>query len=156
MKQIPIYRNRTIIAYSLVDDDDYSRLCPYYWGLTDQGYAIRYYHPVPKQKRVSVRMHRAILNPLDEELIDHKNGNRLDNRKENLRIIDNKGNVENRTRLNKNNKSGYRGVSWMKSKRKWRAVVMHNRQQIHCGLFDSPEAANLAGIAKRQELDFKN
>jgi len=48
--------------------------------------------------------------------------------------------------------SKYRGVSWMKSRGKWRAAITHQYKQIHIGLFDSEEAAKLAYNEKVKEL----
>ena len=68
-------------------------------------------------------------------MVDHVNGNTLDNRRENLRICSRSENGWN-TKIRKNNKSGYRGVSWKKDKNKWVARVSKNRQHIFIGFFN--------------------
>lgn len=90
----------------------------------------------------------------DDRLVDHIDGNPLNNQRGNLRLATDQTNIENRTRLNRNNKSGYRGVCWSGTMGKWRATVMHYRKQIPAGYFDTPEEANLAAIALRTKLGF--
>lgn len=75
-------------------------------------------------------------------LIDHKNGDFLDNRIDNLRLATTAQNQRNR-RKNKNNKSGYKGVSFMKSAGMWRAELggkKHKNRYLGC--FPTPEAAH--------------
>lgn len=78
----------------------------------------------------------------DNHIIDHKNGNTLDNRRENLRICTYSENNRNRKQISSNNKSGYKGVSWDKQKNKWRTCLNINKKQKHIGFFnDIIEAA---------------
>lgn len=93
--------------------------------------------------RKHIRMHRLIMNAKEGELIDHKNGNPLDNRRRNLRVCTQSQNGMNR-KAQANNKSGYKGVSWMKTKNKWRATITVNKVQIHLGLFSSKLGARRA------------
>lgn len=69
-----------------------------------------------------------------------------------LRPADQKENMENRSGLNTNNTSGVRGVYWNKARRKWQAYVHHNRQTIYVGLFADRDDAEVAVIARRNEL----
>lgn len=78
--------------------------------------------------------------------IDHINGNRADNRIDNLRVVSNQENSKNSKKFN-NNTSGYTGVS--KFKNKWRAYITVNGKQKHLGVFDSI----LDAVAKRQEAN---
>lgn len=78
----------------------------------------------------------------DQE-IDHRNMIRTDNRWVNLRVAGSSMNKCNR-RAYKNNKSGFKGVSWHKSSRKWRARIFLNGKDVNLGLFTSPEDANKA------------
>lgn len=84
--------------------------------------------------------------------IDHRCHNRACVNPSHLRIATTKQNVENHSGLNRNNKSGVRGVWWDKQHKKWRAVVGHYGKNVHVGLFlDLDEAAD-AVIEKRIEL----
>lgn len=83
--------------------------------------------------------------------IDHIDGNRSNNKFTNLREATCKENCENRG-LSKTNKSGFRGVNFHPTSKKWLARVGHNYKQVYIGLFDTAEEANIAAIAKRAEL----
>lgn len=81
--------------------------------------------------------------------IDHINGQRNDNRPENLRAVTNAENIAHRTRLNRNNRSGYAGVYWSNAAKRWVASIKRNRVTHYIGLFDNPiEAA-------RARMDFQ-
>lgn len=83
--------------------------------------------------------------------IDHADGNGYNNAWKNLREATNKQNQENLP-LSKSNKSGFLGVYFFKSMKKWAAQVTHNRKKIYLGSFDTPEKAAAAATAKRAEL----
>ena len=75
------------------------------------------------------------------EGIDHINGDPLDNRIANLRECTQQQNNGNHKALNPLNTSGYRGVTWKRDKRKWKAYININNRQTHLGYFDSAEQA---------------
>lgn len=76
------------------------------------------------------------------EFLDHINGDPSDNRISNLRVVTRKQNNRNSTKST-NNTSGYKGVSWSKSWKKWIAVITVNYKHILLGGFLCPkEAAN--------------
>lgn len=75
-----------------------------------------------------------------QEHIDHINGNRSDNRLANLRLASAAQNACNRS-ISKNNTSGFPGVSWKSSKRKWVAIIQHRGVKRHLGYFDDPQRA---------------
>lgn len=75
--------------------------------------------------------------------VDHKNLCRTDNRWSNLRLADAFQNKRN-TPAYKNNKSGFKGVSWHTCSHKWRARIRVQGKEVNLGLFDTPEEANLA------------
>lgn len=74
---------------------------------------------------------------------DHINGNTLDNRRSNLRVVTRTQNNQNVT-IRKHNKSGYKGVSLEKKTGRWVAVIQANNKRIHLGTFDTPEEAYAA------------
>lgn len=85
--------------------------------------------------------------PLNQ--IDHVNGNRADNRLENLREADSKINGQNKQVAQANNTTGFLGVSF--KRKKFRARIKVNGRQLALGSFNTPEAAHEAYlIAKRQ------
>lgn len=84
-------------------------------------------------------MHEFILEKKnDKDVIDHINKNKLDNRKENLRICTNQQNLFN-SKLAKNNTSGYTGVRW--NGFSWVAYIKYNNKRINLGSFDNIEDA---------------
>ena len=87
--------------------------------------------------------------------IDHINGDPSDNRIANLRAATGSQNLANRGPT-KRNTSGFKGVCWLKQKKKWKAQIQINRKYIYIGLFSSAEDAYAAycEIAKRHFGDF--
>lgn len=87
-------------------------------------------------------LHRMIIKPPKGMVVDHINGNPSDCRKKNLRTGSQKQNSYN-TRLAKNNKTGFKGVSWDKQRKKYAACICVNRRTIHLGRFNTKvEAAD--------------
>ncbi|EPR9081057.1 HNH endonuclease [Cronobacter dublinensis] len=77
-----------------------------------------------------------------EAFIDHINGDKSDNRIENLRCADFSENRRN-SKINKNNKSGIKGVSWNCEIKKWHARIWHQGNYKHLGFFSDIELAEL-------------
>jgi hypothetical protein len=127
---------------AIVDDKDYDFLNQYSWYYA-HGYAVRTIYS--SGKPYQLRMHRLLANTPDGLDTDHINGDRLDNRRVNLRPATRSQNVAN-TFVQKQNKSGYKGVSWKKSNNKWCAQIRVMNKVIHIGLFadirDAAEAYN--------------
>lgn len=97
-------------------------------------------------------LHRFIMGLADEKysidkVVDHINGNSLDNRVSNLRICSHKENAQN-CRTN----SKVVGVGWLKYNKKWTARIMINYKSIHLGNFNTYEEAILARLQKEQEI----
>ena len=78
-----------------------------------------------------------------QEQIDHKDCSPENNRWNNLRIANNSLNQANR-HISDATKSGFKGVSWIKEKQRWRAEVKKDGRKIHLGYFDSPVDAHEA------------
>lgn len=87
------------------------------------------------------------------EFVDHENHIRSDNRWGNLRLITRQGNAQNKS-TNSNNTSGYLGVSYMPSRKKYRATITIDHKHIHLGLFDTAEQANSARLTANKEHAF--
>ena len=88
------------------------------------------------------RMHHVVLGfPPPGMVIDHINGNGLDNRRENLRFASIGENSMCRKRDQSNNTSGYRGVSWHKAKQRWEAKITINGRRVYLGRFINKDDA---------------
>ena len=85
--------------------------------------------------------------------IDHINGDRSDNRIENLRVVTRSINGRNR-RMHSNNVSGVNGVSFHTRQGKWCAYLYLNRKRFHLGYFDNLEDAKQARLAAQQGHNF--
>ncbi len=137
MKQIPLTRGRFII----VDDEDYDRLSSVAWHL-NKGYA---------RNDTLGYMHRVVLKQKPRQGTDHINGDKLDNRRENLRPATSQQNNLNRGKSIRN-KSGFKGVSWSRTSRKWLACVYINGKQTYLGLYQDKRAAHSVYWKAAQEL----
>ncbi|SRR5713101_4575271 len=107
MKCIELTQGRVAV----VDDDDFERLAQWRWQY-DCGYASRRERITPygtARKYRKIYMHREILNPPKGMDTDHENGNRLDNRRANLRLATRAENLRNRG-SNKNNELAVKGA----------------------------------------------
>jgi hypothetical protein len=93
-------------------------------------------------------LHREVLGLLagDARQVDHKNGDGLDNRRCNLRIVSHRENQQNRIGLDRQNTTGYRGVTFVKRNGKYMAQFSHR----NLGYYDTAEEA--AEIAKAFRL----
>jgi hypothetical protein len=130
-----LLRGETML-YSLEDHDKLMAI-PYNLYRGGAGYA---YFKVPRNLPTAV--HRFLVNPPGDLYIDHINGDRLDNRRCNLRVVTNQTNQANRHRLNANNASGIRGVAWLKSRNVWTAQITVDHKKVHLGCFrDISDAA---------------
>ena len=79
-------------------------------------------------------------------LIDHIDGNPMNNIFSNLRDANHIQNTANAKRLWRHNKSGFRGVHWRSERQKWYAVIWHKYTQRYLGTFDTPEEASEAYV----------
>ncbi len=92
-------------------------------------------------------------NKWPEGPIDHINGNRSDNRIENIRLVSPQENARNSKRAI-SNKSGTTGVTWRKRDRKWHAHISVARKHIYLGYFSNRDAAIEARKAAEKKLGF--
>lgn len=83
-------------------------------------------------------------------IIDHINGNRSDNRIQNLRAATASQNSRNR-KIDRRNRVGLKGAHWSSSERKWRSSIRAGGKPIHLGWFRTPEAAHEAYCAAARE-----
>lgn len=99
----------------------------------------------------SKRLHRLLTNAPSGSVVDHKNGNPLDNRKANLRVTNHTVNARN-TKLARTNSSGYQGVGFDKATGLWMARIRVDGKLRFLGRFACPQQANLARLRKEKEL----
>lgn len=98
-----------------------------------------------------ILLHRYLMGVHEEEysikkVVDHINGDKFDNRIQNLRVCEHKDNMKN---IRKGSK--VIGVSQLKNG-KWAARIMHNYKGMHLGYFDTEQEAIIARLTKEFEL----
>ncbi len=98
-----------------------------------------------------IRMASFILGAPPGVHVAHVNGDGLDNRRANLRLSTPREDGA-RRRLNRNNTSGYRGVSWHAPLGKWRAGIVRRPLKLHIGYYATAEEAARAYDDKAREL----
>ena len=129
-------------ARAKIDIDDIDKVKEYRWNLDNYGYV--------KCTNKGIFIHRFIMNAPKGKSVDHINGDKLDNRKCNLRICTQANNLKNQKKR-KNNKSGHTGVYWREKDNKWGAYICVNYKSIYLGLYDDKEEA----IKVRKEAEMK-
>jgi hypothetical protein len=135
--------------HTIVDDEDFEFLNQRKWHY-DTRYATRTQWNKETKKETKIYMHRLILPDVKE--VDHINGNKLDNRKENLRACNRKQNSRNQSTQKRKKSSKYKGVIFDKSRSKWRVELKKNQIRYYVGRFLTEKEAGLAYNEKAKEL----
>jgi hypothetical protein len=134
--------------HALVDSRDYNRVRKFKWFLIGShgGHAARR----TKEGSIIYMHHFIIGSPKNGFQIDHRNRNKLDNRRNNFRNATKNQNEWNRGKR-KTNTSGFKGVCWYPKYEKWLAQIMANGKHMFLGYFNSPiEAAKVHDKAARK------
>lgn len=159
METITIVAGKNKESYTLlVDKEDAHLLRKYRWYInTHRGNYAYHLSNKSETKSPTIYLHRVIVGAAKGQYVDHINGNTLDNRKCNLRIVTNQENCQNLLNSRKNNSSGYRGVSFNKTYGKYEAYYWKNYTKYTVGYYDTAEEANTQVVAARKtHLPFSN
>ncbi|HXH35732.1 MAG TPA: AP2 domain-containing protein [Plantibacter sp.] len=142
---LPLHnRAGLVIAHAIIDDEDALLLASARWGLRNrEGYVAT----VVDGRREA--LHRIVMGCArgDGQRVDHISGDRLDNRRANLRLVTNAENAQNQG--SRGGSSSHRGVTWDRARGRWLAQSCLNGKQHTLGRFDSEEAAARAAAAFR-------
>lgn len=142
-KQITI--SNGLIA--LVDEDDYDKVSKFNWHYSSYKYA----HTSNTRKH-KITMHHLIMGKPEKGYdVDHINGNGLDNRKSNLRIVPHWLNLHN-SGVSKNNKSGESGVHYMARIDRYWAYINIQGKRKSLGYYKSFDEAKAVRVKAKQEL----
>lgn len=122
----------------IIDTEDYEKVKPYCWWVNNTGYVGTTLHHHSR----NIQLHRLIMDVLDntDVIVDHKNGNPLDNRKCNLRLCTRAENSYNK-KMQPYNTSGVTGVYWNTEKSKWIAQICYKNKHINLGYYENKEDA---------------
>ncbi len=130
MKEIILSRGQ--IAF--VDDEDFEKVSKLKWFMSNNGYAVRTIHNKKNCKKM--HMHQFVLGVT--ETVDHRDGDKLNNQKNNLRVATNTQNQFNRGKQ-KHNTSGFKGVSYRKNRshlsNPWEAKIHVNKKTYYLGVY---------------------
>lgn len=126
---VPLNKN-----WAVIDREDLCRVCDYNWYFHPALYAVTHIN------NKSTYMHRLITNCPKDRDVDHINGNKLDNRKSNLRICTSSQNLCNRG-VTKSSMSGVKGVHYVPRKKKYHASIGLLGKHFGLGYFSNIEDA---------------
>ena len=139
------------VARALVDNKDIPEISKFKWHLDAHGYV----RTSRKQYGIVVEYHKMHQMVLSHKGIDHKNGVKVDNRRDNLRKSTNQQNQCNKGKQ-KNNTSGYKGVHLFKPTNKWAAAIKVHSKSISLGHYsnkiDAARAYNRAALTYHGEF----
>lgn len=129
---------------TIVDDSD-AHLSRYKWYLSAGGYAMHGHWNNKKTHKIF--MHHAILGrPLNGFVVDHMDGNKLNNTRNNLRIVSHRENDQNKNKLMKTSK--YSGVCFYNKhgniNKPWKSSIRIEGKSIWLGSFETEEKASYA------------
>lgn len=131
-------------------DDDFAHLVRYRWRLRD-GYPCRVTRRAGSRSVVWRPLHREVM-PDAPQQVDHRNLNKLDNQRSNLRPATNAQNHANMPKVRQGARSRFKGVTKHKGG-KWQATVTCQGRQYHLGLFvDEEDAARAYDAAAREHF----
>lgn len=129
---------------ALISPEDADRVQPFKWYLNASGYAAR---RIGYKQKSMVYMHRLIMDAPAGYEVDHINGNKLDNRRENLRLVTRQQNMHNRPARRKENRTSiYKGVYKHVDGNyvRWAAQILVEKKKRHLGLFNTEVEAACA------------
>ena len=142
MKEIQLTQGKV----TLIDDEDYKVLSNYNWCYHKKDGAVT------RNLGTIIKLHRVIIKTPKGMEVDHINGNKLDNRKENLRICTHSENMKNTKIKRVNNTSGYKGVS--KHRNKWVTMISNTLGDTeYVGIFQNKiDAAHAYDIEAKKRF----
>lgn len=129
---------------TVIDDEDAALVAGFNWRVLELRKGLRYVHA--HRGGLHIYMHRLILGAPKGRIVDHRNGDGLDNRRANLRLATHSQNHANRgpNARARGKSSRYKGVYWNKARRKWAATIYVDGKSRHLGLHATEEAAAAA------------
>jgi hypothetical protein len=147
MKKIPLTQG----YFTFVDDADYDYLNNFEWRIQRNKKHIyaRTNQWLGNGKSKTIFMHRLLLNADKTDLIDHKDGNALNNQRQNLRICNS---LQNNYNARHPGTSGYIGVHFNKKQGAFNASIQAKGKKLYLGSFDNPLEAALVRDEKAIEL----
>lgn len=151
-------KDGTVIE-TIIDTSDLEKVnsFPMTWYAAWEPHTKSYYcygnEKAIERRQKKIKLHRFLFDlPTYHLVIDHINHDTLDNRRTNLRVVDNFINAQNRKAIISTNKSGTKGVSWDDNHKKWIVSFVVKRKKFFLGRFRDLEAAKEVAVKAYQEI----
>lgn len=158
--KIELNRTKAENLWAIIDLEDLQRVLdfPYTWFAKydpdiDSFYAVASQYHKELGRARPIYLHQFIMDA-NGKFVDHEDHNTLDDRKRNLRIVEDSRNAQNRKSRNKNNKSGYRNVCWSKSEKKWLVQLQINKKNVVLGKFSYDELEQAGKFAEEMRQKY--
>lgn len=134
-------RRGVVVGHTKIDKEDVALVTGQSrWSLTSDGYV----------RNNDILLHRLLLDAPDDLQVDHINGDRMDNRRSNLRLVTCAENRQNC--IGKEGRDSFRNISWRESRNKWEVTVMVDGVSHWVGRFDTMEQAKREARKARRSL----
>jgi hypothetical protein len=145
MIAIPVQSEKYGEKFFFIDGDDFEKVNNHKWHINYckhiSGFYVKTNINISDSKRGILPLHRLILNAPDGVIVDHIDGNTLNNQKENLRLCVNFENKRNQKKRSDCVGSKYKCVSKNKTKKKYEAYIRLNGKRKSLGHFDNEDDA---------------
>ena len=159
IRPIRIHGDKAVITLtrglkSVIDTCDVGLVSGFNWyAVTKRGltYAARRRLKSEGDGPKTIYLHRVIMSASSDDLIDHIDGDGLNNSRANIRLADHSQNMMN-VGLPSHNTSGFKGVSWHKATGKWRAQITCRGKRHFLGRYDDPSEAHDAYVVAAKSL----
>lgn len=162
--KIELTRRDGTVLWTTIDLEDLEKVInfPYTWSAKYDPDLEQYYVETTiycgfengKKLGKALKLHKFIMDAKDDEVVDHIDHDTLHNTKGNLRCIPWSNNSTNRKSRNKNNKSGYRNVSWSKNEKKWIVQLSIDKKNKILGRFPYEELDKAGAFAEEMRQKY--
>ena len=127
----------------IIDRSDFEAVSGHTWSKSKRGYPVMKTSRSSPEGQKTITLHRFLMQPPPNYDVDHISGDKMDNRRCNLRICSHQQNMYNQ-KMRNTNTSGYYGVSLIKSVGRYEAYIHHCGKKIYLGIFPTAEDAACA------------
>ena len=138
-------------SFFTIDADDLPAVSKYTWALGKRGYPVAHTSRRSEKGHKTFSLHRFLMDPEEGYDVDHVSGDKLDNRRENLRVCSHQENMFNQ-KLRCTNTTGYYGVSRSKTTGRYEAYIHRDGKKKYLGTYLTAEEAADARDAAAGEM----
>lgn len=124
---------------AVIDTSDAEAVLAHKWTFWRRSYDESLVYAQTKIGGKNITMHRFLMSPGQGVSVDHRDGNGLNNTRQNLRVASHTQNMRNRKRSSRN-KSGFKGV-WQSRPGRWRTEIKKGGKRVFSACFNDPIAA---------------